>query len=222
MLHVVVATAVIAGYYVNNAMNKILIDSPAFKALNTWAVEHAGLTKFSWNKPYFEDMEIRFSEIDMIAYSKCKKGIWKISVKIEGRIRIKIEITNPDSNDLDVMLQYKLVDANDLPQDLQSQERIDEIIEFISFAVLHINTYLIYGNAYEDRPVILTGKNDGNKKTIVFRLFEGKTYAVATTTHRSPEGIFSVRGHFRRYKSGKVIWIDEYLKGIEKEERNKK
>ena len=52
--------------------------------------------------------------------------------------------------------------------------------------------------------------------TIAFRVFEGKTYAVSTSAHRSPEGIFSVRGHFRRYKDGKVIWIDEYLKGLGK------
>jgi len=32
-------------------------------------------------------------------------------------------------------------------------------------------------------------------------------------SHKSPSGTFSVRGHYRRYKSGKVIWIDEYTKG---------
>ena len=34
--------------------------------------------------------------------------------------------------------------------------------------------------------------------------------------HRSPEGVFQVRGHFRRYQTGKVIWIDGYLKGVDK------
>ncbi len=31
--------------------------------------------------------------------------------------------------------------------------------------------------------------------------------------HASPKGIFTVRGHYRRYKSGKVVWINEYRKG---------
>ena len=35
--------------------------------------------------------------------------------------------------------------------------------------------------------------------------------------HRSPEGIFTVRGHYRKYKSGKTIWIAEYKKGTGKE-----
>ena len=83
---------------------------------------------------------------------------------------------------------------------------------------MRFNAYLTYANIYEDRPVVILGKNDGEDKVIVFRQFEGKTYAINTTAHRSPEGVFSVRGHFRRYpKTGKVIWIDEYLKGLDKE-----
>lgn len=31
--------------------------------------------------------------------------------------------------------------------------------------------------------------------------------------HRSPQGVFSVRGHFRQYKSGKRVWIEPYKKG---------
>lgn len=31
--------------------------------------------------------------------------------------------------------------------------------------------------------------------------------------HASPKGEFSVRGHYRHYKSGKIIWINEYRKG---------
>lgn len=32
-------------------------------------------------------------------------------------------------------------------------------------------------------------------------------------SHSSPKGIFSVRGHYRHYKSGKVVWIAEFTKG---------
>ena len=32
-------------------------------------------------------------------------------------------------------------------------------------------------------------------------------------SHSSPQGVFSVRGHYRQYKSGKVIWIAQYTKG---------
>lgn len=36
---------------------------------------------------------------------------------------------------------------------------------------------------------------------------------MAQGSHSSPNGTFSVRGHYRHYKSGKVIWIEEYTKG---------
>lgn len=59
----------------------------------------------------------------------------------------------------------------------------------------------------------------------------GVTYILGTTgnelqmmakgSHRSPRGSFFVRGHYRHYKSGKVVWIDEYQKGTGKAERGK-
>lgn len=53
-------------------------------------------------------------------------------------------------------------------------------------------------------------------KTIVFRPFQNQLYAASVGRHRSPEGVFQVRGHFRRYKTGKVIWIDGFMKGVDK------
>lgn len=36
---------------------------------------------------------------------------------------------------------------------------------------------------------------------------------------RVPGGIFTVRGHYRHYKSGKVVWVSEYKKGTGKMRR---
>lgn len=36
-----------------------------------------------------------------------------------------------------------------------------------------------------------------------------------------PEGVFQVRGHFRRYQTGQVVWIDGYMKGIDKDIKSK-
>lgn len=35
--------------------------------------------------------------------------------------------------------------------------------------------------------------------------------------HRSPGGIFNVRGHYRHYKDGRAVWIKPYKKGAGKE-----
>lgn len=44
----------------------------------------------------------------------------------------------------------------------------------------------------------------------------GKRHFAASGYRRSPSGQFTVRGHFRRYKSGKVIWVDAFIKGTGK------
>ena len=202
-------------------MNKILIDKQSWEALNQWIVEHAGTVKASWNRAYFKDMEIRYTDTETIAYVEKKSDAWVARVKIHGLSRMKVTIDRLKGYEHDFRIVYKLNNEERLTEDLKPQEELGQIAQFVAASILYINAYLFYGNVYEERPVILLGKNDGAKKVIVFRTFEGKTYAVSTTSHRSPEGVFGVRGHFRRYKNGHVIWIDEYLKGLDKDKNNK-
>ena len=43
----------------------------------------------------------------------------------------------------------------------------------------------------------------------------GKTLSVGHSgSHASPKGIFTVRGHWRHYQNGNIVWISEYRKGI--------
>lgn len=74
-----------------------------------------------------------------------------------------------------------------------------------------------FGNITEDKRIITRRSNTRNRKNITFRKFKESLYAVEFRPHKSPEGVFSVRGHFRKYANGKIIWIDEYLKGKNKE-----
>lgn len=92
----------------------------------------------------------------------------------------------------------------------------------IHFAYISLMAYMVYAKDSRERIV---------RKTTVHRTGsprkagEGHTYILhrASTAipqgghHRSPEGIFTVRGHYRRYKTGKTIWIKEYRKGTGRE-----
>ena len=51
------------------------------------------------------------------------------------------------------------------------------------------------------------------RTTYILRMDNGALRAAPKGSHASPGGIFTVRGHFRHYKSGKVVWISEYKKG---------
>lgn len=52
--------------------------------------------------------------------------------------------------------------------------------------------------------------------TYILRTINGTLLAAPRGSHASPSGTFTVRGHYRHYKSGKVVWIAEYKKGTGK------
>lgn len=55
--------------------------------------------------------------------------------------------------------------------------------------------------------------------TYIIRHSNGTILAAPRGSHASPTGVFTVRGHFRHYKSGKVVWIAEYRKGEGKKKK---
>lgn len=63
----------------------------------------------------------------------------------------------------------------------------------------------------------------GTKKppTYILHNNNGQVYVRAVGSHRSPTQPFSVRGHYRRLKSGKLIWIDQYQKCEVKSQKSK-
>lgn len=57
------------------------------------------------------------------------------------------------------------------------------------------------------------------RNTYILHRANGALRVAPRGTHTSPSGIFTVRGHYRHYKSGKVIWISEYRKGEGKKKK---
>ena len=49
--------------------------------------------------------------------------------------------------------------------------------------------------------------------TYVLRRDSKNAVIIPHGKHRSPQGTFNVRGHFRHYRDGKIVWIEEYSKG---------
>lgn len=112
----------------------------------------------------------------------------------------------------DFQMHYKLAEEAEM-----SQEQLNLMMILIT-SYVHTNAFLWYGNFLDrdKREFSAVGKNRNGNKTIVFRPFQNQLYAASVGRHRSPEGVFQVRGHFRRYKTGKVIWIDGFMKGVDK------
>ena len=66
------------------------------------------------------------------------------------------------------------------------------------------------------------GKDTRNGVTYILRATRDGVAAIPQGSHVSPSREFSVRGHFRHYKSGKVVWVDEYRQGTDQKKKKSK
>ena len=66
------------------------------------------------------------------------------------------------------------------------------------------------------KPKKTSKKSKRNGYTYILTRNVKEPKLMAKGSHSSPSGTFSVRGHYRHYKSGKVIWIAEFTKGCGK------
>ena len=59
-------------------------------------------------------------------------------------------------------------------------------------------------------------RKQSRRITYIIRNAKGQLTVAPRGAHAKPTGIFTVHGHWRHYKSGKVVWIAEYKKGTGK------
>lgn len=195
-------------------MNVIYVDKESYDYLNTWAKDNRRLLFVcaDYSKYYFKKSKIIFKEHEIFTYNEVRRDYVSVTVHDladkKSFAKIRLRYTPDADNDyeiaFDISKEYKRKYGYDI---------VSQFVQIVCTAFINFNAFITYGNITEDKQVIITGKSDGDDKVFTMRKFEDRLYCIQTTAHRSPEGIFSVRGHFRKYKSGKIIWIDEYLKG---------
>ena len=203
---------------------KYYIDLNSYSYLQVWAERNNPLVEglLFENQLFSDKCEINLQtdqkEIRDICYFTATtnhiKGTMRISLldkdkKEHFAKNFKFKISQ-DLNEKDNFVGGWVITGNsDIPQ-----EHLNMIRLYCS-AFIHINAFMFYGNITDDNHLKAIKQNDH----IFFKIYDDKLYAIPTdknSIHKSPEGIFSVRGHFRKYKSGKVVWISEYLKGLNK------
>ena len=197
-------------------MDIIHIDAASYDKLMNWQEENRELVKAiaPYNKYYFRRAEVVFTDSNIVGYFDFKRDLLRLRIK-----RNKKQIANchivpkPDDFDNDYGIYFDLT-AND--ESLPYDDACD-VIRVVADTYIAYNALLIYGNLVDGSSITPRARTEDGDKHYFVREYDNKIYAVSSHAHRSPEGVFSVRGHFRKYKSGKVIWIDEYLKGTDKD-----
>lgn len=192
-------------------MNRFLLDTESVNALEQWEINNPGYVFAA--SPYFKKFEVHIDidEGQCIVYSELTDTKIKLSIKFDRKKLYAVIVGYRQGTDISFDVSMR----NEYPYLPTTPEFANNILNM----VLTANAVLTYGNIVDDNTVRLQGHNDGKDKVIVFRAYEEKIYALSTGSHRSPEGVFNVRGHFRKYKSGKIVWIDEYWKGLTDKEK---
>lgn len=164
---------------------------------------------------------------EIILYISTAKYGYKFNFKFKKQLIAKGKIIRTPNGENDFDIQFDLSNSAAKEFDIEEFDGKDKIMDtvlpyFLQLycnAFLMANAFLMYGNVIDDKDIVAQGRNSDVDKIIVFRPYKDKLYAVPVGHHRSPEGVFEVRGHFRYYKkTGKIVWIDGYLKGLDKEE----
>lgn len=196
-------------------MNTIYIEESAYFYLREWADKDR--LKYSLAEPFFRKCEIRKKDNpECVLYVESKELKRKFSLKFNKKLFAKGEFFPTPEGVNDFQMHYKLAEEAEM-----SQEQLNLMMILIT-SYVHTNAFLWYGNFLDrdKREFSAVGTNRNGNKTIVFRPFQNQLYAASVGHHRSPEGVFQVRGHFRRYQTGKVIWIDGFMKGVDKIDNN--
>lgn len=75
-------------------------------------------------------------------------------------------------------------------------------------------------NILKERPINKKNKKKKGYTYILKKQHQGNKILSRQNGHNSPSYSFIVRGHFRHYENGKIVWIASYKKG-DKEKRSK-
>lgn len=191
-------------------MNTIFIEESAYSYLREWADKDR--LKYSLAEPFFRKCEIRKKDNpEFVLYVESKGLQRKFSLKFNKKLLVKGEFFPTPEGPNDFQIHYKLTEEAEMSQE-------HNVMMTLITSYVHTNAFLWYGNFLDrdKREFSAVGTSRNGNKAIVFRPFRNQLYAASVGRHRSPEGVFQVRGHFRRYQTGKVIWIDGYLKGVDK------
>ena len=200
-------------------MNIIHIDSGSYELLTVWKAENCELIKAvsPYSHYFFDRVQLDFGIYPnkesgklLVAFFEKHQDFLKFRIKFDKMqiVKGKIEATPNGANDYGI--NYNLCNG------VENSAEVKELIKMVVESYISVNALLIYGNLVDSSSTAVRAKSEDNDKHYFIKQFQEKLYAVSSHSHRSPEGVFSVRGHFRKYKSGKVIWIEEFLKGEEK------
>lgn len=195
-------------------MDKIIFTTKEVESLIRWRDEHKHLVR-QMPAP-FKAIELRFSDEPIVIKA----------IRDDQYLKLQVVIANQPQGHV----VYALVDVMPNEKGLMLVKNKTKLNEEELQDCLTIYSSLMALIAYaqpEERSAVeetLTSKPNAvnvNKSkhlkkgvsiTYLLSKANGSTRQMAVQERKKPNHAFSVRGHFRHYKSGKVVWIEQHVR----------
>ena len=192
-------------------MNKIILNKQDITKIGDWNISKDNI--INTDKCPFKDIELFIQgkhEGESISLKCYRKETYvNIYVAVDGIAKGKIRVNTEGE-----VIQNKLIRKLDTDQ-LESIYGVyftlmNYIAEYRPEKVLEVK---------ESNTSVSNHRNSKKKVTNTTYLFSSSFSARKGGHHASPSYSFSVRGHYRHLKNGKVIWVKEHTKGNGKEKK---
>jgi hypothetical protein len=200
-------------------MNKVILTMDDVNRIFKWRDEH---------KVYVYEMPCPMKEIEILIPDE------KIRIKgVRDGKHITLYYSGMDDK---WSAKYEIIEKGDglgstpflLPCKFSSTNISDERLMGVIGLYCGLMALFVYGNRFRDitkmppakpssphskKPSTAYPRKNTTRVTYILRNSSTGLEMAAQGSHRSPTGTFSVRGHYRYYKTGKVVWVNEYRKG---------
>lgn len=196
-------------------MDKIIFTTKEVESLIRWRDEHKHLVR-QMPAP-FKAIELRFSDEPIVIKAIRDDQYLKLQVVIANQPQghVVYALVDVKPNEKGLMLIKNKTKLNE--EELQDCLTIySSLMALIAYAQPEERS--VAEETLTSKPnAINVNKSKHLKKgvsiTYLLSAYKNGTNSVKQTIERKkPNHAFSVRGHFRHYKSGKVVWIEQHVR----------
>ncbi len=187
-------------------MDKILLHSQDVETLLTWRDQNKDLVRR--NPAPFKGIMLEFPDTSIIIKAYNDAGKIAFYLQVNGEKAGKIT-----GQQLAGGLFREKKDTTKLNK--EDKQSIITVYASLMAYIAFNKPAAAAAERLQERPKTKKNGAQRSKKgiTYIFKHSSSGPRLQERGQHASPAGVFTVRGHYRRYKNGKTVWIRPYNKG---------
>lgn len=191
-------------------MDKLILPESAMLPLQRWIQENAKWMTYTRDISNKTQMQLLSKKASVTAKVIRKGEILDFELKVDSRFVARVEVERTPGSE--PWYQYEVKSRSQM-QSKSAEKGLNLFVRTMIATYLFANCFVLYGTLDKDENLYLESKNQGNDKVIQIR-------SARTHQEKGPNGsadqckekkeAYRVIGHFRKCKSGKVVWAKEH------------